>query len=51
MSMANAFEDSIVPVLRSGQVTQWEGDGYTIDSNLRLQAAPGHTLRETRCWC
>jgi glyoxylase-like metal-dependent hydrolase (beta-lactamase superfamily II) len=42
-SMANAFEDSIQPVLRAGLVTQWEGDHYTIDSNLRLQAAPGHT--------
>ncbi|KUL28749.1 MBL fold metallo-hydrolase [Actinoplanes awajinensis] len=38
----NAFADSVVPVLSSGQVQQWEGS-HDIDANLRLEAAPGHT--------
>lgn len=38
----NAFEDSIAPVHAAGQVQLWE-DGHTIDANLRLVAAPGHT--------
>jgi glyoxylase-like metal-dependent hydrolase (beta-lactamase superfamily II) len=38
----NAFEDSIAPVHRAGQVQLWES-GHVIDANLRLQAAPGHT--------
>jgi glyoxylase-like metal-dependent hydrolase (beta-lactamase superfamily II) len=38
----NVFEDSIAPVHAAGQVTLWESS-HTIDSNLRLQAAPGHT--------
>lgn len=39
---AHAFEDSIQPVLESGQVRLWE-DTHRIDANLRLEAAPGHT--------
>jgi glyoxylase-like metal-dependent hydrolase (beta-lactamase superfamily II) len=38
----NAFEDSVAPVHAAGQVRLWEGS-YTIDDNLRLEAAPGHT--------
>ena len=38
----NAFEDSIAPVLAAGQVQLWE-DSHAIDTNLRLEAAPGHT--------
>lgn len=38
----NVFEDSVAPVHAAGQVTLWE-DSYTIDANLRLQSAPGHT--------
>ncbi len=37
-----AFEDSIAPVHAAGQVQLWE-HGHTIDANLRLEAAPGHT--------
>ncbi|TCB97206.1 MBL fold metallo-hydrolase [Micromonospora zingiberis] len=38
----NVFEDSIAPVHAAGQVLLWE-DSHTIDANLRLEAAPGHT--------
>jgi glyoxylase-like metal-dependent hydrolase (beta-lactamase superfamily II) len=38
----NVFEDSVAPVRAAGQVRLWEG-GHTIDANLRLEAAPGHT--------
>ncbi|AXL93281.1 MBL fold metallo-hydrolase [Streptomyces sp. CB09001] len=38
----NAFEDSIAPVLASGQAQLWE-TSREIDANLRLEAAPGHT--------
>ncbi|QMU76761.1 MBL fold metallo-hydrolase [Streptacidiphilus sp. PB12-B1b] len=38
----NAYEDSIAPVHAAGQVRLWE-DSHTIDGNLRLEAAPGHT--------
>jgi glyoxylase-like metal-dependent hydrolase (beta-lactamase superfamily II) len=38
----NAYDDSIAPVHAAGQVQLWE-DGYQIDGNLRLEAAPGHT--------
>ncbi|MCO8274016.1 MBL fold metallo-hydrolase [Actinoplanes sp. TRM 88003] len=38
----NAFEDSVAPVHAAGQVQLWEGT-HTIDANLRLRAAPGHT--------
>jgi glyoxylase-like metal-dependent hydrolase (beta-lactamase superfamily II) len=37
-----AFEDSLRPVHRDGRVKLWE-DSYVIDSNLRLELAPGHT--------
>ncbi len=39
---ANVFEDSVAPVHAAGQVQLWEGS-HTIDANLRLEAAPGHT--------
>jgi glyoxylase-like metal-dependent hydrolase (beta-lactamase superfamily II) len=39
---AFAFEDSIQPVYEASQVRLWE-DTHTIDANLRLEAAPGHT--------
>ena len=38
----NAYEDSIAPVLATGQARLWE-TSHTIDANLRLEAAPGHT--------
>lgn len=38
----NVFEDSVQPVYASGQVQLWE-DSLTVDGNLRLEAAPGHT--------
>jgi glyoxylase-like metal-dependent hydrolase (beta-lactamase superfamily II) len=38
----NAYEDSVAPVHAAGQVTLWDTT-YTIDGNLRLEAAPGHT--------
>ncbi|MDH6119536.1 glyoxylase-like metal-dependent hydrolase (beta-lactamase superfamily II) [Kitasatospora sp. GAS204A] len=36
------YADSIAPVHRAGQVELWS-DGYRIDGNLALEAAPGHT--------
>lgn len=36
------YEDSVAPVHAAGQVELWE-DTYTVDRNLTLQAAPGHT--------
>lgn len=38
----NVFEDSVAPVHAAGQVELWQ-DSHTIDSALRLEAAPGHT--------
>lgn len=38
----NVFTDSVAPVHAAGQVHLWEGS-HTIDANLRLEAAPGHT--------
>lgn len=38
----NVFEDSVAPVHEAGLTTLWE-DEYTIDANLRLNLAPGHT--------
>ncbi len=38
----NVYEDSVLPVFAAGQVQLWE-DTHTIDANLRLDAAPGHT--------
>ena len=38
----NVFEDSIAPVHAAGQVQLWQGN-HTIDADLRLEAAPGHT--------
>jgi glyoxylase-like metal-dependent hydrolase (beta-lactamase superfamily II) len=38
----NVFEDSVTPVHRAGQTLLWE-NGYTIDTNLRVDPAPGHT--------
>ncbi|UMP06874.1 MBL fold metallo-hydrolase [Amycolatopsis sp. EV170708-02-1] len=38
----NVYEDSVAPVHAAGQVELWEGS-HTIDSNLRLEATPGHT--------
>ncbi len=36
------FGDSIAPVRDAGQVRLWE-TSHTIDANLRLETAPGHT--------
>ncbi|MBC3993333.1 MBL fold metallo-hydrolase [Streptomyces sp. AC563] len=38
----NVFEDSVAPVHEAGQTLLWD-DGHTIDANLRLELAPGHT--------
>ncbi|PXX57500.1 glyoxylase-like metal-dependent hydrolase (beta-lactamase superfamily II) [Nocardia tenerifensis] len=38
----NVFEDSVTPVDEAGLVHLWDGS-YRIDSNLRLEPAPGHT--------
>ena len=38
----NSFDDSLAPVHAEGQVQLWEGS-HTIDANLRLETAPGHT--------
>ncbi|KOV62559.1 beta-lactamase [Streptomyces sp. NRRL WC-3618] len=38
----NVFADSIAPVHAAGQVQLWEGS-HTIDGNLRLEDAAGHT--------
>ncbi|WFR67688.1 MBL fold metallo-hydrolase [Curtobacterium flaccumfaciens] len=38
----NVFEDSVQPVLESGQVRTWS-DQYQIDTALQLRAVPGHT--------
>ncbi len=39
---AHVFDDSVVPVVESGQAVLWE-DTYDIDGALRLEYAPGHT--------
>lgn len=41
-AMLNVFEDSVAPVLASGQVVEWEGR-YAIDGDLALEIVPGHT--------
>lgn len=38
----NVFADSVAPVHAAGQVQLWEGS-HTIDANLRLEDAAGHT--------
>src|ERR1700730_10729956 len=40
----NVFEDSVRPVQRAGLVDLWAGQ-HRINSELVLQAEPGHTLR------
>lgn len=39
---AAVFAESIEPVLQAGQAIIWE-ESHTIDENLRLDLAPGHT--------
>ncbi|RLU83636.1 MBL fold metallo-hydrolase [Streptomyces griseocarneus] len=36
------YDDSIMPVHRSGQAVLWDG-AHQIDENLTLESAPGHT--------
>ena len=38
----NVFDDSVRPVLDSGQAVLWAQD-HVIDADIRLEAAPGHT--------
>ncbi|MEO3809187.1 MBL fold metallo-hydrolase [Sphaerisporangium sp. B11E5] len=38
----NMYEDSVTPILESGQALLWE-DSYVIDEDLRLDVEPGHT--------
>jgi glyoxylase-like metal-dependent hydrolase (beta-lactamase superfamily II) len=40
--MTNVFEDSVLPVHLAGQTLLWDGS-YTVDTNLELEAFPGHT--------
>lgn len=42
MVNVNVYEDSVDPVIESGQMQAWE-DGLQIDRNLRIDVAPGHT--------
>ena len=37
------FEDSVLPCMEAGLVTLVE-DGFSLDDNLMVEAAPGHTL-------
>ncbi|OBK90763.1 MBL fold metallo-hydrolase [Mycolicibacter sinensis] len=39
---SNVFEDSVAPIHGAGQALLWD-DAHTIDANLRLDLAPGHT--------
>jgi glyoxylase-like metal-dependent hydrolase (beta-lactamase superfamily II) len=39
---ADVFAESIEPVLRAGQAVIWD-ETHTIDENLRIDLAPGHT--------
>lgn len=39
----NVYEDSVLPILRAGLAHVWDGESHRIDSNLLLEAAPGHT--------
>ncbi|MCX4815700.1 MBL fold metallo-hydrolase [Streptomyces sp. NBC_01239] len=39
---AHVFDDSVAPVVESGQAVLWE-DVHDIDGALRLEYAPGHT--------
>lgn len=36
------YAESVEPILRSGKAVVWDG-AHTIDENLRLRLAPGHT--------
>jgi glyoxylase-like metal-dependent hydrolase (beta-lactamase superfamily II) len=38
----NVYEDSVAPVYGAGQVELWDAH-FTIDANLTLESAPGHT--------
>ncbi len=48
--MANVFEDSVAPVHQAGQTVLWEGDHYDIDTQLRIEPAPGHTPGSSVVW-
>lgn len=39
----NMFEDSVAPVANAGLADPWEGDTFSLDANLTLELAPGHT--------
>ena len=36
------YEDSVAPIHDAGQAVLWDGS-YTVDENLTLESAPGHT--------
>ena len=42
MTRRESFEDSVLPVMESGQASLVEGD-YAIDDSLRLEPSPGHS--------
>lgn len=48
-SHANVFEDSITPIRRAGQLQPWD-DTHTIDENLTLELAAGHTPGSSVLW-
>ncbi|MDP9847020.1 MBL fold metallo-hydrolase [Streptosporangium lutulentum] len=39
----NVFDDSVRPILDAGLADVWDGPSLTIDENVRLELAPGHT--------
>jgi len=45
----NAFHDSVLPVIESGQAVIVDGD-HAIDDNLTIRPAPGHTHGHVALW-
>jgi glyoxylase-like metal-dependent hydrolase (beta-lactamase superfamily II) len=45
----NAFHDSVLPVIESGQAVMIDGD-HAIDDNLTIRPAPGHTHGHVALW-
>ncbi|MGW4042581.1 MBL fold metallo-hydrolase [Streptomyces sp. NPDC004721] len=48
--MANVFEDSVAPVHQAGQTVLWEGDHHDVETQLRIEPAPGHTPGSSVVW-
>ena len=47
--MQGVFEDSVLPVHQANQIELWE-ESYAVDTNLRLEPAPGHTPGSAVLW-